>query len=136
MIQPRGAPEERCQERSRPYRNTHVRKSPHATIVAMSRLESLKNLVAQDPDNSFMRYGLAMEYANAGKYDLAMKEFETVLEKNSKYAAAYYHGGQTLERMGKADEARELYKKGISVTTDTGDLHTRSELQAALDILG
>jgi hypothetical protein len=28
-----------------------------------------------------------------------------------------------------------MYEKGIAVTTRTGDAHTRSELQAALDML-
>lgn len=102
----------------------------------MSRLETLKNLVAQDPANSFVRYGLAMEYANAAKYDLAVKEFEAVVEGNPQYAAAYYHGGQTLEKLGKIAEARKMYECGIKITTQTGDQHTRSELQAALDILG
>ena len=37
--------------------------------------------------------------------------------------------------MGKIDEARAMYEKGIEVTTRTGDAHTRSELQAALDML-
>jgi len=102
----------------------------------MSRLESLKSLVAQDPNNSFVRYGLAMEYAKEAQYDEAVKEFEAVLEGNSQYAAAYYHGGQTLEKMGKIEDARSMYERGIKVTMQTGDLHTRSELQAALDILG
>lgn len=102
----------------------------------MSRLDTLKSLVAQDPNNTFSRYGLAMEYASAGQYDLAVTEFEAVLNINSKYAAAYFHGGQTLEKLGKIDEARQMYQQGVKITTETGDLHTRSELQAALDLLG
>ena len=49
------------------------------------------------------------------------------------YSAAYFHGGQTLEKLGKLDEARDFYRRGIAVTRDT---HARSELEAALDILG
>jgi hypothetical protein len=30
------------------------------------------------------------------------------------------------------EEAKEIYTKGIAVTSSTGDAHTRSELQAAL----
>jgi hypothetical protein len=33
------------------------------------------------------------------------------------------------------EEAREVYEKGIEATARTGDQHTRSELQAALDML-
>jgi hypothetical protein len=48
---------------------------------------------------------------------------------------AYFHGGQALEKAGRLEEARAMYEEGIAVTARTGDAHTRSELQAALDIL-
>jgi hypothetical protein len=55
---------------------------------------------------------------------------------NPDYAPAYFHGGQTLERMGLLEEAREVYLQGIEVTTRSGDQHAKSEMQAALDMLG
>lgn len=104
--------------------------------MASTRLESLKNMVAQQPGDSFLRYGLAMEYKNAGDLEAALTEFRALMDVNPDYSAAYFHGGQTLERLGRLDEARALYREGIEVTTRKGDLHTRSEIQAALDILG
>jgi tetratricopeptide (TPR) repeat protein len=101
-----------------------------------TRLESLKNMVAQQPGDSFLRYGLAMEYKNAGDLEAALTEFQALMGVNPDYSAAYFHGGQTLERLGRLDEARALYREGIEVTTRKGDLHTRNEIQAALDILG
>ena len=104
--------------------------------MSSSRLETLKGLVEQQPGESFLRYGLAMEYRNAGELESAMEQFRTLLAANPDYSAAYFHGGQTLERLGKIDEARALYQEGIEVTTRKGDLHTRDELRAALDMLG
>ena len=100
------------------------------------RLEILKSLVEQDPANAFTRYGLAMEYVNAGELETAVQEFTALLEHNPNYAAGYFHGGQTLERLGRIEEAKALYSQGIAITTKTGDGHTRSELQGALDLLG
>jgi tetratricopeptide (TPR) repeat protein len=100
-----------------------------------NRLEVLRGMVASNPDDSFARYGLAMEYLKSGSLQDAVEEFNQLLARNANYPAAYFHGGQTLEKLGKLDEARALYQKGIEVTTTMGDLHTRSELQAALDIL-
>jgi tetratricopeptide (TPR) repeat protein len=77
-----------------------------------------------------------MEYKNAGDLESALSEFRGLLVVNPNYAAAYFHGGQTLERLGRVEEAGEMYRQGIEVTTATGDLHTRSEIQAALDLLG
>ncbi|MDQ2899949.1 MAG: hypothetical protein M3Y07_09135 [Acidobacteriota bacterium] len=104
--------------------------------MANERLEILKNLVAQNPKDTFSRYGLAMEYANTGDLPTAVAEYGKLLEDNPKYAAAYFHGGHALEKLDRLEEARAMYERGIAVTTETGDLHTRSEIQAALDLLG
>jgi Flp pilus assembly protein TadD len=101
-----------------------------------SRLEILKNMVAQNPTDSFARYGLAMEWAKSGNLEQAMEEYRGLLAVNPNYAAAYFHGGQTLEKLGRTDEARVLYREGIEATTRIGDLHTRSEIEAALQLLG
>jgi Tfp pilus assembly protein PilF len=104
--------------------------------MAMNRIEILQSMVAGNPADAFSRYGLAMEYMNSGDLETAVREFRALLDHNPNYAAGYFHGGQTLEKLGRTDEAKALYREGIEVTTAKGDLHTRSELQAALDMLG
>jgi len=104
--------------------------------MAENRLNMLKNLVAQNPRDSFARYGLAMAYASAGDHAEAVEEYGKLLEINPTYVAAYYHGGQALEKIGKPEQARELYRRGIAVCMEIGDQHTRSELEAVLDLLG
>ncbi len=99
------------------------------------RLETLRSLIAQDPANSRFRYMLAMETANSGDLAAAAQVFEEVLVHDPDYSAAYFHGGQTLEKLGRVDAARSIYQRGIDATTRTGDAHTRSELQGALDML-
>jgi tetratricopeptide (TPR) repeat protein len=99
------------------------------------RLETLKAMLAQDPANAFARYGLAMEYVNTGALETAVEQFQALLAAHENYAAAYFHGGQTLEKLGRIEEAKALYARGIEVTARTGDGHTRAELQAALDLL-
>jgi Flp pilus assembly protein TadD len=100
-----------------------------------NRLEILKTMLQQNPRDTFARYGLAMEFANSGQLESAVAEFHALLEFNPDYAAAYFHSGQALEKLGRVEEARQIYEKGIEVTSRTGDQHTRSELQAALDLL-
>jgi tetratricopeptide (TPR) repeat protein len=93
----------------------------------------LKQLLEQNPSSSFARYGLAMEYVNSGAFEQAIGEFNALTQSDPDYSAAYFHGGQTLEKLGRLDEAREFYRRGLAVTNDP---HARSEIQAALDILG
>lgn len=103
--------------------------------MAIDRVQALKALLEQDPNNSFARYGLAQAYASNGQYEEAVAGYRELIAANPDYVAAYYHGGQALERMGRVDDARALYEQGIEACTRTGDAHTRSEIQAALDIL-
>jgi tetratricopeptide (TPR) repeat protein len=101
----------------------------------MNRIEVLRTMLEQNPADAFARYGLAMELIKGGEIANGVAEFRALLEHNPNYAAAYFHGGQALEKLGDIDQARELYEKGIDVTRRTGDQHTNSELQAALDML-
>jgi tetratricopeptide (TPR) repeat protein len=103
--------------------------------MATNRLALLKQMVEQDPTSSFARYGLAMELSNSGQFEDAVSEYRNLLTQDENYAAAYFHGGQTLEKLGRIEEARSTYEKGIEITTRKGDTHTRSEIQAALDLL-
>lgn len=92
-------------------------------------------MVAQNPADAFARYGLAMELVKSGELADGVAEFRALIEHNPNYAAAYFHGGQALEKLGDVERARAFYQQGIEVTSRTGDAHTRSELQAALDML-
>ncbi len=103
--------------------------------MATNRVDILKQMVNQDTNNSFARYGLAMEYANSGDFAQAVNEFRTLFQNDENYAAGYFHAGQALEKLGQIDEARAMYQKGIEVTTRKGDSHTRAEIEAALDLL-
>ena len=103
--------------------------------MATNRLEMLEQMVSRDPNNTFARYGLAMEVANSGDWARAIVEFRALLQHDKDYAAAYFHAGQTLEKMGKLEQARTMYEEGIEASTRKGDLHTRSEIEAALSLL-
>ena len=101
--------------------------------MATPRIELLQKLLAEDPSNKLARYGLAMEYIQQGECEQAVAEFETVLRADQSYSAAYFHGGQALEKLGRLGQARDFYRRGIAAT---GDPHARGELEAALAILG
>lgn len=100
-----------------------------------TRLETLKSLAAANPNDSFVRYGLAMEYRNSGDLEASLQEFRALIAADPDYPAAYFHGGQTLERLGRPDEAGVMYREGIEASNRKGDRHTRDEIQAALDLL-
>ncbi len=99
------------------------------------RLETLLQFVKSNPQDAFVRYGLAQEYVNRGQLEKAVEEFNTLLANHADYQAAYYHAGQTYLKLGRKQEARESFEKGIELATRSGDAHSRSELEAALEEL-
>lgn len=104
--------------------------------MSSSRIEVLRSVLSARPEDSFARYGLAMEHLKAGEFEQAVAEFRTLLSYNPDYNYAYFHGGQALEKLGRMEEAREMYRAGLAAADRTGDAHARSELQAVLDQLG
>jgi tetratricopeptide (TPR) repeat protein len=101
-----------------------------------ARANALRALLEQDPKNSFARYGLALDHVGNGDLESAVAEFRTLIADDPNYCAAYYHGGQTLEKLGRPADAADLYRAGIEATRRTGDAHTRSEIEAALSLIG
>jgi tetratricopeptide (TPR) repeat protein len=103
--------------------------------MANTRLELLKEMVQRNPADSFARYGLALEYRNAGDLASAIREFEELMAADPSYVPAYFHAGQALEAAGRTTEASAAYRRGIEVSVAKGDHHARTELEAALDFL-
>ena len=100
--------------------------------MAATRLEQLTEIVKQNPANLLARYGLAMEYAQQGEDRKALENFRGLMESHPNYVAPYYQAGRLLQKMGEAQQAREIFQQGIAASTRAGDLHARSELEAAL----
>jgi tetratricopeptide (TPR) repeat protein len=103
--------------------------------MATNRLEILREMLAQDPKNSFARYGLAMELSKSGQLEEAVAEYRALMSADENYVASYYHCGQALEKLGRVEEARDVYVKGIEVAGRKGDAHTRAEIEGALSLL-
>ena len=102
----------------------------------MDKIAALSEILTQDPTNAFARYGLAMEYSNQGKVDLAIEEFAKLLAAHPDYTAGYFMAAQTLARANRIDEARKMLSDGIVFAKRTGNAHAQSEMEALLIDLG
>jgi hypothetical protein len=99
-----------------------------------TRREFLEEALRQDPDNTFARYGLAMELANS-EPAAAWTHFEYLLVHHPEYVATYFQAGTFLVKQGRLEEARKVLAAGVEVTGRQGKQHAQAELQAALDDL-
>ena len=98
----------------------------------MDRLEMLAQIVEQNPNDPFARYGLAMELANRGELERALAEFKQLLERHPDYAAGYFMAAQTLAKAQRTNEARKMLEDGISSAQRTNNAHAQSEMEAML----
>jgi tetratricopeptide (TPR) repeat protein len=98
----------------------------------MPRLDQLLALLKDDPNDAFLRYGIAMEYAKLGQHDDALKEFNELLARNPDYVAGYFMAGRACEQKGDPEAAKTFYKNGIATAQKIGDTHAAGEISEAL----
>jgi hypothetical protein len=98
----------------------------------MSRIDAIKKIVASSPTDPFPRYGLAMEYKNAGLSAEAHATFTELESMHPGYVPQYLMHGNLLASMHKLEEARGVYERGIEAARKKGDAHALGELQSAL----
>jgi tetratricopeptide (TPR) repeat protein len=102
----------------------------------MDRIAMLAEILAQNPNDAFARYGLAMEYSNQGKIEQAMEEFGKLLASHPDYTAGYFMAAQTLAKADRLEEARKMLGDGILSAKRTGNGHAQSEMEGMLADLG
>ncbi len=100
--------------------------------MAKSRKEQIEEMLADDPNDPFLRYGLAMEYASAGDDAAALRCFQELIQVAPDYVPAYVQAGQFCARMNREDEAKALYRTGIDVARKKGDEHAAGEMEGFL----
>ena len=101
----------------------------------MSRREQLENLLAAEPRDPFLRYGLAMCCASDGETDLAQDHFRQLLTDHPDYVAGYFQLAQLLARLGEPEQAHPLLQSGIAVAVRPGDSHAAREMNEFLATL-
>ena len=100
-----------------------------------NRLESLLNLLKKEPEDSFLLYGVALEYMSANNFEEAEKYFKSLLTIDSKYVPAYMQYAQLKVRQNEIESAKDFYKQGIQMAKKNGDKHAAKEMEEFLDEL-
>lgn len=101
------------------------------------RMERIEALLADDPDDAFLRYGLAMEHASAGDDAACVTVLQDLIVRKASdpYVPAYLQAGQALVRLDRIAEACTVLRDGIAAAgrVRTPDaLHAQGEMQGLL----
>jgi Tfp pilus assembly protein PilF len=98
--------------------------------MSQNRIEQLLKFLQEDPNDPFTIYALATEYRNSDKQK-AMAYYEQLLAEHENYVGTYYHAAKLYEEFGQNDKAESIYKKGMLISRQEGNMHAFSELQQA-----
>lgn len=99
----------------------------------MPTIEQLEKILALDPSDPFVHYGLGQEHANAGDHTKAIECYDQTLALDPVYCYAYFFKAQSLQELGHPDQAIECVKLGITKARESNDMHAASELAGLLD---
>jgi len=104
-------------------------------MASEHRIQRLKEMLGQDPNDSFSRYALALEYAGIREFQSAIDELETVIQRDPKYLAAFHQLGQILGRLNRTQEAKKIYRQGIDLAQELGEEKEAKEMREELEEL-
>lgn len=102
----------------------------------LDRAQMLKELLEENPNDAFARYGLALEYSRAGELEAALGEFNKLLELHPDYVPGYQMAAQTLLAAGRDQEGRVMLEKGIACAKRSRNQHAQSEMETMLAEMG
>lgn len=99
----------------------------------MPSLDQLHRLLAADPSDAFVLYGIAQEHARLKDYPKAVEFYDRCLATDPRYSYAYFHKARALEALGRAADAAATLRAGQKAAKAGGDPHALAEISAYLD---
>ena len=104
--------------------------------MTASRIEALKAMLTRDPADGPLHYMLGNEYFKAHMDEEAVAAFGQYLTLVDDEGAVYRMLAQALERLGRVDEARQVYQDGLAAAARHRHQPMIEEYTRALQDLG
>lgn len=98
-----------------------------------NKAAALQEILAQDPDNAFARYGLALEYSQRGQETEALAQFLELKKRHPDYTAGYQMAAQMLLASGQTQPAETWLLEGVASARRTGNRHALAEMEEMLE---
>ncbi len=103
--------------------------------MTVDRLSQLRTMLTVEPEDTFLRYAIALELERAGDALQAITILEKMLNDDPSHIPIYYQLARMLSEAGRGSEAMEICETGMQQCESSGDHRTRSELNAMLENL-
>lgn len=100
------------------------------------RRQRLAALLADDPQDVFLRYSLALEQQKFGEHEASLSGLRLLVVEDPPYVPAYLMLGQQLAALARFAEAREILRNGIDAARRANNSHAAGEMAELLVRLG
>jgi len=97
------------------------------------RIELFKNMLATDPSNTMVLFGLANEYQKKQDWPNVISTLEDYLSKADDEGAGYGMLARAYLQTGQTEKARDSFEKGISAALSHGHPSMAGEFRQSLD---
>ncbi len=104
-------------------------------MTASPRIQQIQEMLKNEPNDSFLNYALAIEYAKLNDIKKAIEIIEALLQRDENYLGAYYQLGHYYEETEQTEAAISIYNKGIVIAKQQNNKKTLGELNEALWML-
>jgi Tfp pilus assembly protein PilF len=95
-------------------------------------IEALQNLLTQGQDNLLLRFGLGQALLKTGQLTEAILHLEKALEFDPAHSASMKLLGKAYAADGNSDKAIEVYRQGIQIAEQRGDIQAAKEMKVFL----
>lgn len=102
--------------------------------LMQNRIEVFEQMLAADPENTMVMFGLAKEYEKLEQHTKVIELLETYLAKYDDEGNAYGVLANACNRSGDREKAIETYKKGVDVAMAHGHPSMANEYRMTLDL--
>lgn len=100
----------------------------------MNRIEVFEQMLAADPSNTMVMFGLAKEYEKLNRHDDVIRVLEDYISKSDDEGNAYGTLANAYALKGDREKAIETYRRGIDVSMAHGHPSMANEYQMTLDL--
>lgn len=97
------------------------------------RIEALEKMAERNPSDPRAYFGLAAEHERAGRWTDVVASLSRYLELTDDEGNAWGRLGRALRELGRDDEARAAYRRGIEAAHAHGHPSMAAEFEETLE---
>lgn len=96
----------------------------------MPTREQIQSLLEKEPNDPFLLYALAQDYAKANEHEDAITYYQRTLDADPEYCYAYFHMARSLQSLGRDDDAVRILDVGLESAKRINDHKAVSEISS------